>query len=111
VFEKLFGAGSSVADIDVQEAKRRQDAGALLVDVRELHEWQEGHARGALHVPLGDFDRRMGDIPKDREVLLICRSGNRSRTAARLLERAGYTLVVNVQGGTSAWIRQALPLG
>ena len=45
MFEKLFRAGSSVAEIDVQEAKRRQDAGALLVDVRELHEWQEGHAR------------------------------------------------------------------
>ena len=111
MFQKLFGGGTALAEVDVQEAKRRQDGGALLVDVRETGEWRDGHAKGARHIPLGELSRRLADIPKDREVLVICRSGNRSRTAAQLLQRAGYDRVVNVQGGTMAWMRQALPLG
>jgi rhodanese-related sulfurtransferase len=111
VFGKLFSAASGVTEIDVQEAKRRQDAGAVLVDVREPNEWRDGHAKGARHIPLGELSRRAGELPKDGEILLICRSGNRSRTAAQLLQRGGYERVVNVQGGTTAWIRQSLPLG
>lgn len=111
MFEKLFGAGSTVAEVNVNEAKQRQDAGALLVDVRESYEWRDGHAKGAHHIPLGELSRRAGELPKDREILLICRSGNRSRTAAHLLQRAGYERVVNVQGGTTAWMRHSLPLG
>ena len=111
MFAKLFGAGSGVAEVDVHEAKRRQDEGAVLVDVRESDEWRDGHAKGARHIPLGDLSRRVGELPKDRDILLICRSGNRSRTAAQLLQRAGYERVVNVQGGTTAWMRQSLPLG
>ena len=53
----------------------------------------------------------MSEIPRDRQVLLICRSGNRSRTAAQTLRGAGYTDLVNVSGGTMAWMRQGLPLG
>lgn len=111
MFGKLFGAASGVGEVDVQEAKRRQDGGSVLVDVREAHEWRDGHAKGARHIPLGDLTRRLADIPRDREILVICRSGNRSRTAAQLLQRAGYERVVNVQGGTMAWMRQSLPLG
>ena len=111
MFGKLFGAGSSVAEVDVTEAKRRQDAGAMLVDVREPHEWRDGHAKGARHIPLGDLSRRAGELPQDREILVICRSGNRSRTATQLLQRAGFERVVNVQGGTMAWMRHSLPLG
>ncbi len=111
MFEKLFGAGSGVAEVDVNEAKRRQDAGAVLVDVREAYEWRDGHAKGARHIPLGELTRRAGELPKDRDILVICRSGSRSRTAAQLLQRAGYERVVNVQGGTMAWLRHALPIG
>ncbi len=111
MFGNLFGAGTGIAEVDVHEAKRRQDAGAMVVDVREPDEWRAGHAKGARHIPLGDLSRRLGEIPQDCEVLVICRSGNRSRAAAQLLQRAGYGQVVNVQGGTMAWMRESLPLG
>ena len=110
MFGNLFGAGG-VAEVDVAEAKRRQDSGAVLVDVREPHEWQEGHARGARHIPLGELSRRSGELRTDGEILLICRSGNRSRTAAQLLQRTGFERVVNVRGGIVAWMQHSLPLG
>ena len=111
MLQHLFGGASAdVAEVDVHEAKRRLDAGSLLLDVREHYEWREGHARGARHLPLGELSQRLSEIPTDREVLVICRSGNRSRSAAGLLQRAGYKQVVNVRGGTTAWMRQSLPV-
>jgi rhodanese-related sulfurtransferase len=96
-------------DVDVTEAKRRHDDGALLIDVREPDEWFFGHAPGATHIPLGSLSRHIADLPRDRDLLLICRSGNRSSTAQELLVRQGFTRAVNVSGGMLAWSRAGLP--
>lgn len=105
---RIFGAGG--AAVDVTEARRRQQAGAILVDVREPDEWQGGHAPGATHIPLGVLGRRIGELPRDRDVLLICRSGNRSGMAQKTLLAGGYDRAVNVTGGMSAWERARLPM-
>ena len=111
LFGSLFGGSATSAGIvDVTEAKRRQEAGALLVDVREPSEWRDGHAPKARHIPLGSLGTRLGEIPRDREVLLICRSGNRSGAAQRLLKQQGYEQVFNVSGGMGAWQRAGLPV-
>lgn len=95
--------------VDPSEAQRRQQAGALLVDVRESDEWQRGHASGAKHVPLGQLKGRLGELPPGREVLLICQSGARSASAQRVLLAQGFQ-ATNVRGGTSAWNRAGLPI-
>jgi rhodanese-related sulfurtransferase len=97
--------------VDVHEALRRQVAGALLVDVRELDEWAAGHAGGACHLPLGQLGARQHELPRDREILLICRSGRRSTQAAGVLLHAGHSPVTNVIGGMQAWARAGLPTG
>lgn len=97
-------------DVDPGEAQRRQQAGALLVDVREPDEWAAGHAAGAVHIPLGQLASRARELNKDREVLLICASGNRSSLATDLLRRSGHSRAMNVAGGTRAWVRAGLPL-
>jgi rhodanese-related sulfurtransferase len=106
-FSRL-GAPSQV-DIDVAEARRRQERGALLVDVREPDEWQAGHAPGAVHVPLGSLARRADELPRDQDVLLICRSGNRSGSARNLLAQHGFERAFNVAGGMLAWTRAGFP--
>ena len=106
LFSRLFGAPDSTPEpriIDVHEARRRQAAGALLIDVRQPEEWNAGHAPNATLIPLGSLSARLADIPRDREVLLICRSGNRSGTAQRQLLQLGYEQVFNVSGGMNAW--------
>ena len=95
-------------DVDVHEARRRQTAGALLLDVRERDEWAAGQADGARHVPLGEIGARVNDLPRDREILLICRSGRRSAQAAHLLLKAGQS-AVNVAGGCKPGRRPACP--
>lgn len=76
--------------------------GAVLLDVREQDEWDAGHAPGALHVPLGDLPSRLGDLPDDAELQVLCRAGGRAARAAAWLQENGYDAVV-VDGGMGAW--------
>ncbi len=108
---RLFGgAGTSASSVDVVDARRRHDAGAVLIDVREPSEWRQGHVARARHIPLGSLASRLAEVPRDRDVLLICRSGNRSGSAQRLLQQHGYERVFNVSGGMTAWTRAGLPV-
>jgi adenylyltransferase/sulfurtransferase len=105
--------GPSVPELEPARVLRLLggDAPPTLVDVRERWEWQVGSlgSRGALLVPLAELPGRMAEIPRDRAVVLYCRSGQRSLTAARRLLEAGYAEVYNLQGGLLAWARDVDP--
>jgi adenylyltransferase/sulfurtransferase len=81
----------------------------VLVDVRENHEWTTGHLPSAQHIPLGQLAQRLGEIPKDREIVMICRSGGRSAHAQAHLKQAGYAKVKNLVGGMMRWARDVDP--
>jgi rhodanese-related sulfurtransferase len=104
------GEESAMAVVDAATAHVLQRQGAQLVDVRETHEFAAGHARGAVNIPLGQLAGRLDEITPDRTVLLICRSGNRSRTAQDLLQRRGMADTRNVTGGMMAWHAARLPV-
>ena len=95
-----------VPAVSVTEAHDRRP-GAVLVDVREDDEWLDGHAPGALHVPLGRLTAEA--LPAGRPVYCICRSGNRSGLAVQALAAAGVD-ARNVSGGMQAWIAAGLPV-
>jgi len=106
------GTAVTVPEILPHDAFLRQQQGALLVDVREDGERAEGMAQGALGVPMAALQASPAAyLPnRDAPVLLICRSGQRSkRVAASLLEQ-GYTQVYSVQGGTLRWQKDGLPM-
>jgi rhodanese-related sulfurtransferase len=81
-----------------------------VIDVREAEEWAEGHIAGAQHIPLGQLGARTAEVPKDRDVVLVCHLGGRSEMATVLLNRAGFTRAVNMVGGMDAWEGQHLPV-
>ena len=97
------------ATVSVAEAAAMAGNGAVLLDVREPHEWQAGHAPKARHIPLGQLARRTGELPPGRAVVTVCRSGARSARAAALLARDGRQ-VSNLSGGMHAWARAGLPV-
>lgn len=105
----LFGPKVEQADVKEVADALPQD-GALLVDVREPHEWRAGHAPGARHIPLQQLPQQLASLPRTAPVYLICRSGNRSHTAAAFLQRNGFERPVNVRGGMIAWQRAGLPI-
>ena len=75
----------------------------MLIDVREPGEYKTGYINGAKNIPLSQLPGRLGEIPKNKIVFLYCRSGMRSKNAARILLKNGYTGLVHLQGGLSAW--------
>ena len=105
-------AKSRVREVDVQEARRKVDAGnARLIDVREESEWNAGHARGAEHLGKGiierDIEKRVPD--KKTELILYCGGGFRSALSADNLQKMGYTNVASMAGGWRAWQEAGAP--
>lgn len=83
---------------------------AVLIDVREAEEWAEARIPGAIHVPLGELAARLQELPRDRKLILQCRSGNRSRSATELLLQSGFADVANLDGGIMRWAREGHPV-
>jgi len=110
-FCTLAGA-TSFNDIDVRQAQAMARQGALLLDVREPHEYAEVRAPGSLLVPLGRLKARLHEFRafENKPVVLICRSGTRSGAAAHMLAQEGFKSVHNVQGGILAWEKAGLPV-
>jgi rhodanese-related sulfurtransferase len=112
VFERLFGGATRMASVSPREAwdALSQDKTThVLIDVRESWEYNRGHAKGARNIPLSQLGRRLGEIPRDRQVLVICQSGHRSMVAARMLLQHDFAQVTNVSGGTMVWHMHGLP--
>ncbi|WP_036141557.1 molybdopterin-synthase adenylyltransferase MoeB [Luteibacter sp. 9135] len=110
--EWLAALRQRVPEIPVTDARARQLAGALLVDVREDSERASGLPEGALGLSRGFLELRIEQVAPDRqrEILLLCGSGQRSLLAAEALQRMGYTRVASVVGGMAAWKTAGLPV-
>ncbi|WP_417221124.1 rhodanese-like domain-containing protein [Arthrobacter sp.] len=91
----------------IEDTNRRRATDQVL-DVREDLEIAEGMIPGALHIPMGDLDARVGEIEKNRPVIVVCRSGNRSARVADALNSAGFA-ADTMAGGMAAWQQAGLP--
>jgi rhodanese-related sulfurtransferase len=101
--------GSEPKEVSREEARKLVDEGAQLIDVRADHEWEVGRIAGATHVPLPELPQRLGEIDKDRPVVLYCRGGNRSSMATEALTDAGFD-AVKLSEGIVGWSEDDLPL-
>jgi rhodanese-related sulfurtransferase len=102
-------AGSMPAEISVSEAVAKQQEGAFILDVREPSEWTDAHIAGATLIPLGELESRVNELPKDKEIVVVCRSGNRSAQARDLLLNDGFTQVTSMAGGLNQWKAAGYP--
>lgn len=121
-FMILIGAGMALtqstkpatvslpAEITVAQASQKRDQGAFVLDVREPSEWTSFHIPGATLIPLGDLPNRLKEVPKDRAVVVVCRTGHRSATGRDILLKAGFTSVTSMAGGVTEWQTQGLPI-
>jgi len=92
------------------QATEMLDNGALLVDVRQLEEFEEAHVAGARLIPLGELSDRLSELQayRDRPVIVVCRTGGRSAIGSLILMNAGFTRVHNLEGGMMAWKQAGL---
>ena len=102
-----FGQAKALSVEEVEEALRNRKV--FLLDVREPKELtEEGAIEGYTNIPIAQLEKRLGEIPKDKIVLTLCRRGARAATAASILEKNGYTVVGSC--GIQAWKQQNKPV-
>lgn len=95
---------SGLQEIAMEEAQAIwRSKAAVFIDVRTPEEYKQGHIPGAVLIPLNELENRQSEIPKDKKVLLICRSGSRSAQANAILQKQGFTNTFSVKGGMLEW--------
>lgn len=96
-------------DLSPADARQLVADGALLLDVREDHEWVAGHAPEATHLPMSRIGASLDQLPTDRLIVCVCHVGARSAAVAEALTNAGYS-AANLAGGMDAWAADGLPV-
>ena len=98
------------SEISVAQAHDKYNQDTFFLDVREPEEWNEYHIEGATLIPLGELASRVDDLPRDKEIVVVCRSGNRSQAGRDILKDAGFTQVTSMAGGVSQWQASGYPI-
>jgi rhodanese-related sulfurtransferase len=87
----------------------KRDAGAFILDVRQPEEWNEAHIPDSTLIPLDQLTDRINELPKDQEIVVVCRSGNRSAQGRDIVLDAGFTEVTSMAGGLNQWKAAGYP--
>ena len=104
--ERVMSNTTELPSVDAPTAAA--DTDALLLDVREYDEWMAGHAPNALHIAMSGLPDRLGELARDRRIICVCRSGNRSARVTAWLRQQGFD-AANMVGGMTAWASHGLP--
>ena len=96
-------------EVSVEEAVAKRDAGAFILDVRQPEEWNEFHVPDSTLIPLAELASRVNELPKEQEIVVVCRSGNRSAQGRDILLDAGFAQVTSMAGGLTQWRAAGYP--
>jgi rhodanese-related sulfurtransferase len=97
-------------NISVAQAYEKYQKGVYFLDVRTQSEWDAVHIPKATLIPLDELPNRLSEVPKDQEIVVVCRSGNRSQKGRDILKQAGFTQVISMDGGVNAWKSAGYPV-
>jgi rhodanese-related sulfurtransferase len=97
-------------EITPAEAYAKLQQGAFFLDVRSQEEWDQYHIKGSVLIPLDQLSARLGELPQDRDIVVVCLSGHRSQSGAALLVQAGFARVSCMNGGLQAWMEANYPV-
>jgi len=103
------GSNALAREVSVDEGYKMAQSGAFVLDVRTQEEWDEYHATNATLIPLDQLPNRLSEVPKDRKILVVCRSGNRSQQGRDILLQAGYN-ATSMTGGLKEWYAKGYPI-
>lgn len=91
-------------DVSVQQAREMIDSGdVLILDVRTQEEYNAGHIKNSTLIPVQVLDKRLNELPRDKKILVYCRSGSRSAQASQILVNNGFKEIYNMKGGITDW--------
>ncbi len=98
-------------DVSVERAREliQEKTSLVILDVRTDAEFRDGHIEGAINIPVGELEGRLGELDRDDEMLVYCRTGNRSSTAVGILEGNDFTKIYHMNKGIAAWTSAGYP--
>ena len=102
--------GGLPTNVSVDEAHSMVQNGAFMLDVRTVDEWNEFHAPNSTLIPLDELAARVNELPRDKPIVVVCRSGNRSQEGRDILLAAGFPRVTSMDGGLNAWRASGYPI-
>jgi rhodanese-related sulfurtransferase len=97
-------------EITVAKAYEKYQQGVYILDVRTQAEWDQSHIANSTLIPLDQLQNRITELPRDRDIVVVCRTGKRSQTGMNILQDAGYTRALSMTGGLTAWRAAGYPL-
>ncbi len=107
IYRQANAPQPQLADVvSVSEAAALRSQGAFILDVRRQDEWDQGHIPGATLVTLDELPNRLSEVPKDKKIVVYCRTGVRSAKGRDILRQAGYPQVTSLDGGITQWQAQ-----
>jgi rhodanese-related sulfurtransferase len=101
---------SGVPHISVAQAYQKFQQGAFFLDIRSQQEWDQTHITSSTLIPLDELQNRLGEIPKDVDIVVVCLSGHRSEEGVTILQKAGYWRAKCMTGGLTAWQAAGYPV-
>jgi rhodanese-related sulfurtransferase len=101
---------SSVGGITTAQAYEKIQQGAFILDVRTQAEYEQAHIANSTLIPLTELADRVNELPRDREIVVVCRTGSRSKQALSVLKQAGIPNAFSMTGGINAWKEADYPL-
>jgi rhodanese-related sulfurtransferase len=107
--QRTAGTSHLPQEISVAEAVAKREAGAFILDVRQPDEWNQFHIPDSTLIPLEELASRLNEVPQNREVVVVCRTGHRSAQGRDILLQAGFTQVTSMAGGLTQWRAAGYP--
>jgi rhodanese-related sulfurtransferase len=104
--------GTDYGNVDLQTAWDiiNEKADLVIIDVRTVSEYESGHIEGAINIPVEELSQRLSELNPSDELLVYCRTGNRSTTAVRILKTDGFEKIYHMDGGITAWRNEGFPV-
>ncbi len=103
-------AEAPATTVSVAQAYDKYNQGVFLLDVREQSEWDDFHIPDTTLIPLGELESRLAELPEDQEIVVVCRSGNRSQDGLDILKANGFVTVSSMDGGVTEWKAAGYPI-
>ena len=101
---------TGVAHISAAQAYQKFQQGAFFLDVRSQEEWDQVHIASSTLIPLDELPNKLSELPKDRDIVVVCLSGHRSEEGVNILQKAGFSRATCLIGGLTAWKAAGYPL-
>ena len=109
-FLLLQSKTTAPTEISAAQAYEKYQKGIFFLDVRSQAEWDQGHITKSTLIPLDELQNRLNELPKDRDIVVVCRTGVRSKEGMTILQQAGFSRAASMTGGLNAWQAAGYPL-